>query len=90
MALPPTTATTSGFEPCSIAGRMNSVSTAKLMASATSAMTPRSRPTSTTASAKMPGEQRHRQLAVHIGDASTGGRGAPWARTPTTRSWPTR
>ena len=54
MALAPTTATTSGFEPCRIAGRMKKVSTRKLMASATRAMTPRIRPTTTTAIAKMP------------------------------------
>lgn len=54
MALAPITATTSGFDPCRIAGRMNSVSTAKLTASATSAISPRSRPTATTTSAKMP------------------------------------
>ena len=54
IALAPTTATSSGFEPCRIAGRMNRVSTAKLTASAISAITPRSRPTTTTASAKIP------------------------------------
>ncbi len=54
MALDPTTATISGFEPCRIAGRMKKFRIMKLMASATSAMTPRSRPTTTTASAKIP------------------------------------
>lgn len=54
MALDPTTAISSGFEPCRIPGRMNSVSTRKLTASATRAITPRSRPTTTTASAKIP------------------------------------
>lgn len=54
MALDPTTATISGFEPCRIAGRMKKFRIMKLMASATSAMTPRSLPTTTTASAKIP------------------------------------
>lgn len=54
MALPPITATSSGLLPCRIAGRMNSVSTAKLMTSAISASTPRSRPTTTTTAAKIP------------------------------------
>ncbi len=54
MALAPTTATTSGFDPCRIAGRMKRVSTRKLTASAMSAITPRIRPTTTTASAKTP------------------------------------
>lgn len=53
MALEPTTATTSGFDPWRIAGSTKKFSTMKLMASATSAMTPRSRPTTTTATAKM-------------------------------------
>jgi hypothetical protein len=52
MALLPTTATTSGLEPCRIAGRMKKDSTAKLAASAISANSPRSRPTATTATAK--------------------------------------
>lgn len=54
MALAPTTATTSGFEPCRMAGRMKRVSTPKLTTSATSANSPRIRPTRTTAAAKMP------------------------------------
>lgn len=54
MALAPITATTSGFEPCRIAGRMKNVRTRKLNASATRAMTPRIRPTTTTARAKIP------------------------------------
>ena len=54
MALAPTTATTSGFEPCRIAGRMKNVRIMKLTASAISAMTPRIRPTTTTTSAKIP------------------------------------
>ena len=54
MALAPTTATSSGLEPCRIAGRMNRVSTANETTRATSAITPRSRPTTTTASAKIP------------------------------------
>ena len=55
MALPPTTATTSGFEPCRIAGRMNSVSTTKLTRQRDQRHArPRSRPTTTTASAKIP------------------------------------
>ncbi|PPS84222.1 hypothetical protein BZZ08_04485 [Streptomyces sp. MH60] len=54
MALEPITATTRGFEPCRMAGRMKKFSSMKLMASETSAMRPRSRPTTTTARAKMP------------------------------------
>ncbi|CAM5633724.1 hypothetical protein SGLAM104S_04166 [Streptomyces glaucescens] len=54
MALAPITATSSGFEPCRMAGRMKKFSTRKLMASAISAMTPRRRPTATTATAKRP------------------------------------
>lgn len=53
MALAPTTATISGLEPCKIAGRMKSVSTPKLTTSAIRANSPRIRPTTTTATAKM-------------------------------------
>ncbi len=53
IALDPTTATTSGFDPSRIAGRMKKFRMRKLIASATRAMTPRSRPTSTTATAKI-------------------------------------
>lgn len=54
IALAPTTATTRGLEPWRIAGRMNRVSTPKLTTSAMSANSPRIRPTTTTATAKMP------------------------------------
>lgn len=54
IALAPTTATSSGFEPWRTAGRMNRVSTANDTASATSAITPRMRPTATTTRAKTP------------------------------------
>ncbi len=54
MALDPITATSSGLEPCRMAGRMKKFSSRKLTASEIRAMRPRRRPTTTTARAKMP------------------------------------
>ncbi len=54
IALAPITATTRGFDPWRIAGRMNRVRTAKETARAISAISPRSLPTTTTARAKSP------------------------------------
>ena len=50
----PTTATSSGFSPAMIAGSTNSTSTTKLMPSATSALKPCHRPSTSTTIANSP------------------------------------
>ncbi len=87
IALPPTTATASGSEPWSIAGRMNSVSTAKLAASPTSASSPRSRPTTTTASAKAAASTTSGTVRRTSTTLYCNSRGA-WGAWATTTSWP--
>ncbi len=87
MALAPTTATTRGFDPCRMAGRMKSVSTPKLTTRAISANSPRIRPTSTTDSAKMPASTASGSLRFTSITEYWRSRGASGAYATTT-SWP--
>ena len=64
----PTTATASGSWPARIAGRTNTSSTTKLSPSATSAASPRQRPSSSTAAAKATASQSSGRPALEVDD----------------------
>ena len=87
IALAPMTATTSGFEPCSIAGRMNRVSTSEADGQRDQRHDPAHPPHQTTASAKIPASSTIGNLRFTSVTEYCRSRGASGAYATTT-SWP--